>query len=62
MNKSFIATALLTLIMPLASVHATECTETCDSEYKECKEGATSETMKKACEEDVKECKTQCAG
>jgi hypothetical protein len=36
------------------------CTNTCDSEYRECKNVAESGTAKQACEDDLKQCKNDC--
>jgi hypothetical protein len=42
------------------TVVADECTNTCEEEYKSCKEVAESATAKQACEDDLKSCKDDC--
>lgn len=55
----FLAVLLLSIFS--VSVFANdECSKTCDSEYQECKNVAESPTAKQACEDDVKQCKSDC--
>jgi hypothetical protein len=58
MIKKLLAVALIALFS--STVLADECTQTCDSEYQECKNIAESPTAKQACEDDLKQCKADC--
>ena len=55
-------TVSLAMLFSSAVFANDECSKTCDSEYEECKTVAESPTAKQACEDDVKQCKTDCSG
>ncbi len=56
--RQLIAIALVTLFT--SAVLADECTETCESNYRACKNVAESTTAKSACEDKLKQCKVSC--
>lgn len=53
-------TVLLFSAFMTVTAMADECTQTCEEDYKACKEVAESGTAKQACEDDVTTCKAEC--
>ena len=53
-------TALLFTGFMAFTAAADECTQTCEEDYKACKEVAESGTAKQACEDDIQACKADC--
>jgi hypothetical protein len=53
-------TALMFSALMAVPAMANECTQTCEEDYKACKEVAESGTAKQACEDDIQSCKADC--
>lgn len=56
--KSFLL--ILCAMLFSTTLLADECTNTCESDYADCKKVAENSTQKQACETDAKECKAAC--